>query len=106
MGKYFTYIVTNRKNGPVYTGMTNNIVRRVWQHKRRVNRSFTKRYNLDKLVWYESFPTPLQAIRREKQIKGWIRSKKIALIEKENPEWNDLYNSLVSPEENPFGRMS
>ena len=96
MRQYFTYMMSNKKIGTLYTGMTNDLLIRVLQHKKKSNpNSFTAKYNLNKLVWYESFPTPMQAIRREKEIKGWVRSKKIALIEAANPEWRDLYYDLV-----------
>jgi len=105
MNRYFTYMTSNKKGGSIYTGMTNNLILRISQHKQRRNRSFTKRYNLDKLVWFESFPTALEAIKREKEIKGWNRSKKIALIEKNNPQWQDLYDGLVASYNERYGRM-
>ena len=106
MGTYYTYIMTNKKRGLLYTGMTNDLVLRVRQHKRKTDpKSFTARYNLDKLVWYETAPTAAQAIRREKEIKGWVRSKKIALIEASNPEWNDLYPDLQKALHNRYGKM-
>jgi len=84
--------MSNRKNGTIYTGMTNDLERRVLEHKKRLNEGFTKRYNLTNLVYFEDTNTALSAIEREKQIKGWLRSKKVALIETQNPEWNDLSN--------------
>jgi putative endonuclease len=105
MNRYFTYMTSNKKRGSIYTGMTNNLIVRISQHKQRRNRSFTKRYNLDKLVWYESFPTALEAIRREKEIKGWVRNRKIALIEKNNPQWMDLYDDLVASYNKRYSRM-
>jgi putative endonuclease len=96
MRQYYTYMMSNKKRGTLYTGMTNDLLIRVLQHKEKSNpKSFTAKYNLNKLVWYESFPTPMLAIRREKEIKGWVRSKKIALIEAVNPEWRGLYYDLV-----------
>lgn len=74
--------------------MTNNIVERVYQHKQKLVKGFTSRYNLDKLVWFEEFEWVHEAIDREKQIKGWTRKKKIALIESMNPDWIDLYDQL------------
>ena len=94
MRTYFTYIVTNKKRGIPYTGMTNNLKVRVWQHKKNLVKGFTSRYNLDKLVWFEEFQWVQDAIVREKEIKGWSRKKKIALIESINPEWKDLYDTL------------
>ena len=88
---YYVYIMTNKHNTVLYTGVTNELERRVWQHKHKVNpRSFTARYNICKLVYYEWFKDINAAIAREKQIKGWLRAKKIALIESKNPEWKDL----------------
>jgi len=91
---YFTYIVTNKKRGIPYTGMTNNLKVRAWQHKQNIVKGFTSRYNLDKLVWYEEYQWVQDAIAREKEIKGWSRKKKIELIESMNPEWKDLYDTL------------
>jgi putative endonuclease len=86
---YYVYIVTNRSR-TLYTGVTNNLVRRAWQHKKKLLPGFTRAYNIDRLVYYESFGDIRAAIQREKQIKGWLRAKKIALIESENPQWLDL----------------
>lgn len=91
---YYTYIVTNKKRGIPYTGMTNNLITRVHQHKHKLVKGFTSRYNLDKLVWFEVFDYVNDAIAREKEIKGWSRMKKFALIEKLNPNWVDLYEKL------------
>jgi putative endonuclease len=77
-------------NGVLYTGMTNNIRKRAWQHKTKTADSFTRRYNITRLVWYHVFRTPMEAIRMEKRIKGWLRTKKIALIKSVNPTWKDL----------------
>jgi len=89
MKKYYVYIMSNRSK-TLYTGMTNNLERRVAEHKTKSIEGFTKKYNITKLVYYEEYNTPLEAIAREKQIKGWLRRKKIELIETENPEWRDL----------------
>lgn len=94
MRTYYTYIVTNRKGGILYTGMTNNIKFRTNQHKRKLVKGFTSRYNLNKLVWFEEFQWVQDAITREKEIKGWVRKKKINLIESVNPDWVDLYPKL------------
>jgi putative endonuclease len=99
-------MVSNKKRGSIYTGMTNNLIRRITQHKQRKTKSFTRRYNLDKLVWYESFPSAIEAIRREKEIKGWVRRKKIALIESMNPEWKDLFEDVVKKYGKQIGRMT
>lgn len=81
--------MTNRAR-TLYTGVTNNLYRRVYEHKNKLIGSFTKKYNITKLVWYEVTNEVTSAIAREKQIKGWLRKKKIALIESVNPEWKDL----------------
>ena len=87
---YYVYIATNRMNTVLYTGMTNNLERRMHEHKQKLIPGFTARYNVSKLVYYESFPTPAEAIAAEKKIKGWVRWKKVALIERMNPKWEDL----------------
>jgi len=89
--QFFVYILTNGpKPAVLYTGITGNLPRRVWQHKNKLIPGFTSRYNLTRLVYYEQFVYPDAAISREKQIKGWRRSKKIRLIESLNPRWEDL----------------
>jgi putative endonuclease len=87
--QYYVYIMTS-KSGTLYTGMTNNLQRRVYQHKNKLIEGFTKKYNVTRLVHHETFNNVHDAIRREKQIKGWVRRKKIALIESSNPKWRDL----------------
>lgn len=95
MGRqYYVYILTNRHNGVLYTGMTNDLKRRVHEHKSGEGGGFTKRYNVDRLVYYEVLDESLTAITREKQIKGGPRRRKIELIEGVNPEWIDLYDEL------------
>jgi putative endonuclease len=86
---YFVYIITN-KSRTLYTGVTNNLERRVYEHKNKLVPGFTARYNISTLVYFEETPDVLSAIAREKQIKGWLRSKKISLIEAVNPQWIDL----------------
>jgi len=93
---YYVYILTNKRYTVFYTGITNNLERRVWEHKQKIIQGFTKKYNIEKLVYFEVFEDVLEAIRREKQIKGWVRRRKIALIEKMNPEWKDLSEYLSS----------
>jgi putative endonuclease len=89
--QFFVYIMTNAPESAVlYTGVTGNLPRRAWQHKNKLIPGFTSRYNLTRLVCYERFFHPDAAINREKEIKGWRRSKKIALIESMNPRWEDL----------------
>ena len=87
--RYYTYIMASRSR-VLYVGMTNNLARRVREHKQKEADSFTARYNVTRLVWYHTFPRPQDAIAAEKKIKGWLREKKIALIEKENAGWTDL----------------
>jgi putative endonuclease len=92
--QYFVYIMTNKRNGTLYTGVTNNLTRRVYEHKHKLIEGFTKRYGLGRLVFYEVFEDVKLAIAKEKQIKGWLRKKKLALIESWNPNWNDLAEQL------------
>lgn len=89
MKRYYVYILSNRSR-TLYTGVTNNLERRTQEHRGGRPKSFTEKYRLKKLVYYEFFSDVRQAIGREKQIKGWLRRKKIALIEGNNPEWKDL----------------
>ena len=91
--KFYVYIMTNRKNGTLYTGVTNDIVRRVYEHKRKIfPDSFTARYNCDKLVYYEEFQYINNALEREKKLKAGSRDHKIKLINSINPDWIDLSN--------------
>ena len=89
MNQYYVYIMTNNSK-TLYTGVTNNLNRRVYEHKNKLIQGFTAKYNITKLVYFEIFNDINQAIAREKQIKGWLRKKKINLIESVNPEWDDL----------------
>jgi putative endonuclease len=90
MNEYFVYMLSNKYNTVLYTGVTNNIKRRVYEHKTKALSGFTSLYNCSKLVWYEQFININLAISREKQLKNWKRVWKNDLIEKENPEWKDL----------------
>jgi len=90
---YYVYIITNTSK-TLYIGMTNNLERRVFQHKNKLVPGFTSKYNLNRLVYYEQTENVLSAIAREKQLKGWLRKKKIDLIEAQNPEWADLSDEL------------
>ena len=87
--QYCVYIMTNR-SGTLYTGVTNNIKQRVHQHKNKLIDGFTKKYNIDRLIYVETFSDIYSAIAREKTIKGWLRKKKIELINEANPDWKDL----------------
>ena len=89
MNQYYVYMMTN-KSKTLYTGITNNLEQRVYQHKNKMVEGFTSKYNITRLVYYEITNDVHAAIAREKQIKGWLRSKKIALIESLNPDWKDL----------------
>jgi putative endonuclease len=89
MKQYYVYIMSS-KSGTLYTGMTNNLARRVYEHKHKLTPGFTQKYNVNRLVYYEVFNQVRDAIAREKAIKGWLRQKKIALIESFNPTWSDL----------------
>ena len=91
---YYVYMLASQRNGTLYTGVTNDISRRTWEHKNDLIEGFTKKYSVHILVWYEVQEDINVAIAREKQIKGWNRAWKIRLIEKENSGWNDLYEKL------------
>ena len=93
--QYYVYIMTNSRNTVLYTGVTNNLARRVWEHRDKRECKFTARYNCSKLVLYEIFRDSYNAIAREKQIKAGSRRQKVELIERENPEWRDLYAELL-----------
>jgi putative endonuclease len=90
MREVFHVYITASKSRVIYVGMTNDLARRVREHKEKGTQSFTNRFNVDRLVWFEEHGGPRSAIAREKQIKGWVRVKKIALIEAKNPQWKDL----------------
>ncbi|MBR6916797.1 MAG: GIY-YIG nuclease family protein [Clostridia bacterium] len=87
---YYTYILTNTNNRVMYIGVTNDIKRRMYEHKNKLIDGFTKRYNVHKLVYFETYTDINLAIRREKELKGWVRNKKNALVERNNPNWDDL----------------
>ncbi|HEV2614663.1 MAG TPA: GIY-YIG nuclease family protein [Gammaproteobacteria bacterium] len=91
---YFIYMLTNVKNNVLYTGVTNDIIRRVYEHKNKLQKGFTAKYYVNKLVYYEMYSDITEAIAREKQIKGWTRKKKDNLIKTLNPLLRDLYEEL------------
>lgn len=93
--QYYIYILANRRNGTLYVGVTNNLVKRVYEHKHGLNDGFTKKYSIHMLVHYEIVKEITSAIVREKQLKKWERNWKLSLVEKNNPEWRDLYGDLV-----------
>ena len=92
---YYVYILASRKDGATYVGITNDLVRRIYEHRTKAVRGFTPKYNITRLVWFEIYD-PLSAISREKEVKKWKRSWKIKLIEARNPEWQDLYESICN----------
>ncbi len=92
----YVYIMASRRNGTLYTGMTNNLVRRVWEHKEGIIKGFTQKYGVKILVWYEVFDSVESAIMQEKNIKKWKRNWKLRLIEEMNPDWNDLYDGIAA----------
>ena len=92
---YCVYILASQRNGTLYIGITNNLVKRVWEHKNKKVEGFTKKYEVHHLVYYEIHENPELAIIREKQLKKWNRLWKIRIIEKMNPEWKDLYQEIL-----------
>ncbi|MCR9268757.1 MAG: GIY-YIG nuclease family protein [Hyphomonadaceae bacterium] len=93
---YFVYILASKRNGVLYTGMTNDLARRMWEHKTVYIKGFTHKYGVKNLVWFEHHTDVNFAIAREKRIKRWRRAWKLHLIENENPEWIDLYPNLLA----------
>jgi putative endonuclease len=96
---YFVYILASKKNGTLYIGIKNNILRRVLEHKDKILKGFTAKYNVDKLVYFERFGNVDLAIKREKMLKEWHRKWKTRLIEENNKEWKDLFYDLISEED-------
>ena len=94
MKRFFVYILASRRNGTLYTGVTSDLVKRVFEHKSKSVAGFTKKYNVATLVYFEAHDTAETAIQREKQIKEWKREWKLKLIEKSNPDWRDLYTDI------------
>ncbi len=94
MREAYVYIITNRPNGTLYIGVTNNLIRRVWEHREGVTDGFTKRYNLKKLIYFEQHQTISLAIQREQTMKHWPRAWKVRIILDMNPEWRDLYEDI------------
>jgi putative endonuclease len=92
---YYVYLLASRKHGTLYLGVTNDLVRRVWEHKEKAVPGFTARYRVDRLVWFEAHDDVNAAITREKEIKKWRRDWKIALIEVDNPDWLNLWGSVT-----------
>jgi putative endonuclease len=95
MKSYYVYILASKRNGTLYIGVTNDLIRRVYEHKHDVVEGFTKRHQVHDLVYFEQTEDIESAITREKQLKKWNRWRKIRLIEESNPDWNDLYDKLL-----------
>lgn len=94
--QFYVYILASKRNGTLYTGMSSNLTQRVWQHKNNSVEGFTDKYNVKKLVYYEVYENAESAITRERQIKKWRRKWKLRLIEEQNPNWEELCNSISS----------
>jgi putative endonuclease len=93
--QFYVYILASWKNGTLYTGVTSDLVKRAWQHKNKQADGFSKKYNIDRLVYFEVHESAEAAIQREKQIKKWNRLWKLRLIEEVNPDWRDLYEDII-----------
>ncbi len=98
---YFTYIVASKRNGTLYIGMTNDLFRRIWEHREGLVDGFTKEHGVKHLVYFETFEDVNAAIHREKRLKKWKRQWKIDLIQKDNLEWDDLYERMTAPQPPP-----
>ena len=92
---YYVYLLASRKHGTLYLGVTNDLIRRVYQHKSKASAGFTAKYGISRLVWFETHDDVIAAISREKEIKKWRRNWKITLIETCNPDWRDLWESII-----------
>ena len=91
---YYVYILSSQRNGTLYVGSTSDLIKRVWEHKNKVIPSFTSKYHVHQLVYYEAHQTIIEAVRREKRFKNWCRQWKLNLIEASNPTWRDLYEEV------------
>ncbi len=96
--QFFVYLLASQKNGTLYLGVTSDLPKRIWQHKSKLVDGFTEKHNVNKLVWFQECADAESAILREKQLKMWKRAWKIRLIEIDNPEWLDLYDSIIGDE--------
>ncbi len=90
----YVYILASRRDGAIYVGVINNLVRRIYEHRTKAVSGFTSKYNITRLVWFETYDDPVSAISREKELKKWKRAWKLQLIEATNPGWDDLYESI------------
>jgi len=95
MNQAYVYILSSQRNGTLYIGVTSDLIKRIYQHRNNLSEGFTKKYKVHRLVYFETTPSIKGAIQREKQLKQWHRQWKIELIEKDNPEWIDLYGALL-----------
>lgn len=93
--EYYVYLMASKRNGTLYTGMTSDLIKRVWQHKTGAADGFTSKYKVNSLVYYETHGDVMEAIKREKNIQAWKRLWKIRLIEEGNPSWDDLYETIL-----------
>jgi len=93
---FYVYILASRRNGTLYIGVTSDLIKRIWEHKKKLTEGFTEKYEVDKLVYYEQFRDAECAIGREKRLKKYNRKWKLDLIEKSNPDWKDLYEKLIT----------
>jgi putative endonuclease len=91
---FYVYLLASGRNGTLYVGVTKDLARRAYEHKNKVVSGFTKQYAVDRLVWFETYDDPVNAISREKEIKKWRRAWKLRLIEQSNPQWVDLYDQI------------
>jgi putative endonuclease len=94
MKNFYVYMLCSKRNGTLYVGVTSDLVKRIYEHKNNLVEGFTKKYDVHRLLWYETHESAESAITREKQIKKWKRAWKLKLIEENNPKWNDLYESI------------
>jgi len=99
---YYVYMMASRKDGTLYIGVTNDLIRRAWQHRNDVHEGFTQKYGVHRLVWYEATSDIYVAVQTEKRMKNWKREWKIRRIEEKNPDWEDLFEALTSDEERGF----
>ena len=102
----YIYIITNRRNGTLYTGVTGNLSKRIYEHKHKIRNGFSKDHRLERLVYFEGPMRIHAAIKREKQVKKWRRKWKLELIEQANPNWKDLYSEIYNPIESDFEAIS
>ncbi|MEP9354203.1 GIY-YIG nuclease family protein [Xanthobacter sp. KR7-65] len=93
--RYFVYLLASKPRGTLYVGVTNHLTRRVFEHRLGAGEGFTSRYQVHRLVWFEIHATAMAAIQREKRLKAWLRQWKIDLVEKDNPEWRDLFDEIA-----------